>query len=115
MTDSAGVGDSNITSKGRGPYTPSNFAFMTLEEEWDGKNGTGVGWTRITMPVGPGGMPADAPTIGMRGEQDVDNDETYGVYGVAGAPYWDDAGTGPQSPPTTGGGGPSGGRPAGGR
>ena len=51
--------------------TPVNFAFMTLEEE-----ALGHGWTRITKPVG--GEPAPAPMVGMRGEPDFDNDQTYG-------------------------------------
>jgi hypothetical protein len=84
---------------GRGEYQTANFTFMTLEEEADAK-----GWTRQNMPVGPGGDPAPAPTLGMRGEPDYDNDPTYGS-GPDGAPDYPDAGTGPQKPPTYGGGG----------
>lgn len=96
MADAEGH-DTATSSKGRGPYMGANFAFMTLEEE--ARNG---GWTRITRPVGPGVLD-DAPMVGMRGESDFDNDKTY-TNTIDGAPYWDDAGTGNQSPPTTGGG-----------
>lgn len=52
----------------RGEFKGAFYGSMTLEEE--ALNG---GWTRITQPVG--GQPIQAPTAGMRGDLDADNDQ----------------------------------------
>lgn len=65
---------SDESTSGRGAYEAvDNFNFMSLEEE-----ALARGWVRQSMPVGPGDGPQPAPTVGMRGEPDIDDDPSFG-------------------------------------
>lgn len=65
------------TTSGRGDGRTVNMNAMTLEEEALAIAGTQMGWTRINMPTGAT-LPLPAPMIGMRGESDADDDQSFG-------------------------------------